>query len=232
MLMGAMLGAGMGLVQGKDPLKSALIGGATAGIGDKLMGAGGLFNVGSDQLTSELATQGLGGMQPIAETTMGAMNPETISMFTPDGTSFLGTQGAGDFGLGDPMSNQYMDLATNTNLGPESVANLSVPNTGLLSNPGAPENNILQKGTDFITSQFDDMKTSEKLGLGMQGANLIAPQEYPIQPAPPPQVIPGKQSTPSQPMAINVQRPGVSFTNAGSLQNQLTPQQKKQLGLL
>lgn len=232
MLMGAMLGAGMGLVQGKDPLKSALIGGATAGIGDKLMGAEGLFNVGADQLTTDLASNSLGGMQAVSDGAMGAMNPETISMFTPQGTSALGTQGSGFLGLGGDMSNQYMDSALTQNLGANSVANLSVPNTGLLSNPGAPENNILQKGTDFITSQFDDMKTSEKLGLGMQGANLIAPQEYPVQPAPPPQVIPGKQSTPSQPMAINVQRPGVSFTNAGAIQNQLTPQQKKQLGLL
>lgn len=231
MLMGAMLGAGMGLVQGKDPLKSALIGGATAGIGNKLMGAEGLFNVGADQLTTDLASNSLGGMQAVSDGAMGAMNPETISMFTPDGTSMLGTQNS-VFGLGDPMSNQYMNPSLTQNLGAESVSNLSVPNTGLLSNPGAPENNILQKGTDFITNQFDDMKTSEKLGFGMQGADLIAPKEYPVQPAPPPQVIPGKQSTPSQPMAINVQRPGVSFTNAGQLQDQLTPQQKKQLGLL
>lgn len=55
--MGAMIGAGMGLVQGKDPLKSALIGGATAGIGDKVMGAGGLFDVGSEALSN--STSGL-----------------------------------------------------------------------------------------------------------------------------------------------------------------------------
>ena len=52
--MGALMGAGMGLVQGKDPLKAALIGGATAGIGDKLMGAGGLFDVGSEALGAGL----------------------------------------------------------------------------------------------------------------------------------------------------------------------------------
>lgn len=57
MLMGAMIGAGMGLIQGKDPLKSALIGGATAGIGDKVMGAGGLFDVGSEALSN--STSGL-----------------------------------------------------------------------------------------------------------------------------------------------------------------------------
>ena len=55
--MGAMIGAGMGLIQGKDPLKSALIGGATAGIGDKVMGAGGLFDVGSEALSN--STSGL-----------------------------------------------------------------------------------------------------------------------------------------------------------------------------
>ena len=158
--MGAMLGAGMGLVQGKDPLKSALIGGATAGIGDKLMGAEGLFNFGADQLTTDLASNSLGGMQAVSDGAMGAMNPETISMFTPQGTSALGTQGSGFLGLGGDMSNQYMNSALTQNLGANSVANLSVPNTGLLSNPGAPENNIFQKGTDFITSQFDDMKMS------------------------------------------------------------------------
>jgi hypothetical protein len=57
MLMGAMIGAGMGLIQGKDPLKSALIGGATAGIGDKVMGAGGLFDVGSEAFSN--STSGL-----------------------------------------------------------------------------------------------------------------------------------------------------------------------------
>ena len=121
MLMGAMLGAGMGLVQGRDPLKSALIGGATAGIGDKLMGAQGLFDLGGEQLVTDAATQGMGGMQNLGLTQVdaarvgasgvpnfGAMNTETISPFTPQGTSFLGTKDS-VFGLGDPMSNQYMN---------------------------------------------------------------------------------------------------------------------------
>ncbi|MDA9097090.1 hypothetical protein N9J50_02015 [Methylophilaceae bacterium] len=225
MLMGAMLGAGMGLVQGKDPLKSALIGGATAGIGDKLMGAESLFNVGSDQLTSELATQGLGGMQPIAETTMGAMNPETISMFTPDGTSMLGTQNS-VFGLGDPMSNQYMDLATNTNLGAESVSNLNVPNTGLFKDTsGTNNNNIFQKGTDLITDQFDDdMSTADKAMLGMSGANLLTPQPEPQMNVPAPQVIQGKSTDPRDGLlAINVPKPFTSFASVEDERRKLFP---------
>jgi hypothetical protein len=225
MLMGAMLGAGMGLVQGKDPLKSALIGGATAGIGDKLMGAESLFNVGSDQLTSELATQGLGGMQPIAETTMGAMNPETISMFTPDGTSMLGTQNS-VVNLGDPMSNQYMDLATNTNLGPESVANLNVPNTGLFRDtPGTGTNNVFQKGTDLITNQFDDdMSTADKVSLGMTGAGLLQPQPEPQMNVPAPQVIQGKPTDPRDGLlAINVPKPFTSFASVEDERRRLFP---------
>ena len=225
MLMGAMLGAGMGLVQGKDPLKSALIGGATAGIGDKLMGAESLFNVGSDQLTSELATQGLGGMQPIAETTMGAMNPETISMFTPDGTSMLGTQNS-VFGLGDPMSNQYMDLATNTNLGAESVSNLNVPNTGLFKDtPGTGTNNVFQKGTDLITDQFDDdMSTADKVSLGMTGANLLTPQPDAQMNVPTTQVVQGKSTYPGDGLlAIDVPKPFTSYASVEDERRKLFP---------
>ena len=225
MLMGAMLGAGMGLVQGKDPLKSALIGGATAGIGDKLMGAESLFNVGSDQLTSELATQGLGGMQPIAETTMGAMNPETISMFTPDGTSMLGTQNS-VFGLGDPMSNQYMNSSLTQNLGAESVANLNVPNTGLFRDtPGTGTNNVFQKGTDLITDQFDDdMSTADKVSLGMTGAGLLQPQPEPQMNVPAPQVIQGKPTNPRDGLlAINVPKPFTAYTTAEDERRRLFP---------
>ena len=223
--MGAMLGAGMGLVQGKDPLKSALIGGATAGIGDKLMGAESLFNVGSDQLTSELATQGLGGMQPIAETTMGAMNPETISMFTPDGTSMLGTQNS-VFGLGDPMSNQYMNSSLTQNLGAESVANLNVPNTGLFKDtPGTGTNNVFQKGTDLITYQFDDdMSTADKVSLGMTGAGLLQPQPEPQMNVPAPQVIQGKPTNPRDGLlAINVPKPFTAYTTAEDERRRLFP---------
>ena len=225
MLMGAMLGAGMGLVQGKDPLKSALIGGATAGIGDKLMGAEGLFNVGSDQLTSELATQGFGGMQPIAETTMGAMNPEAISMFTPDGTSMLGTQNS-VFGLGDPMSNQYMNSSLTQNLGAESVANLNVPNTGLFRDtPGTGTNNVFQKGTDLITDQFDDdMSTADKVSLGMTGAGLLQPQPEPQMNVPAPQVIQGKSTDPRDGLlAINVPKPFSSYASVEDERRKLFP---------
>lgn len=223
--MGAMIGAGMGLIQGKDPLKSALIGGATAGIGDKLMGAESLFNVGSDQLTSELATQGLGGMQPIAETTMGAMNPETISMFTPDGTSMLGTQNS-VFGLGDPMSNQYMNSSLTQNLGAESVANLNVPNTGLFKDtPGTGTNNVFQQGTDLITNQFDDdMSTADKVMLGMSGANLLTPQPEPQMNVPAPQVIQGKSTDPRDGLlAINVPKPFTSFASVEDERRKLFP---------
>ena len=225
MLMGAMLGAGMGLVQGKDPLKSALIGGATAGIGDKLMGAESLFNVGSDQLTSELATQGLGGMQPIAETTMGAMNPETISMFTPDGTSMLGTQNS-VFGLGDPMSNQYMNSSLTQNLGAESVANLNVPNTGLLKDtPGTGTNNVFQQGTDLITDQFDDdMSTADKVSLGMTGANLLTPQPDAQMNVPTTQVVQGKSTYPGDGLlAIDVPKPFTSYASVEDERRKLFP---------
>ena len=223
--MGAMLGAGMGLVQGKDPLKSALIGGATAGIGDKLMGAEGLFNVGADQLTTDLASNSLGGMQAVSDGAMGAMNPETISMFTPDGTSMLGTQNS-VFGLGDPMSNQYMNSSLTQNLGAESVANLNVPNTGLFKDtPGTGTNNVFQKGTDLITYQFDDdMSTADKVSLGMTGAGLLQPQPEPQMNVPAPQVIQGKPTNPRDGLlAINVPKPFTAYTTAEDERRRLFP---------
>lgn len=220
MLMGAMLGAGMGLVQGKDPLKSALVGGATAGIGDKLMGAQGLFNLGGEQLVTDAATQGMGGMQNLGLTQLdaarvgasgvpnfGAMNTETISPFTPQGTSFLGTQDS-VFGLGDPMSNQYMNSSLTQNLGADSVSNLTIPNTGLLKDTP----NYLQKGTDLITDQFDgEMRDAEKMQLALGAAPMLLPKEEPMIQTPPPQVVPGKQASLGQPMAINVPRPNTVF---------------------
>jgi hypothetical protein len=204
MLMGAMVGAGMGLATGKDPLKSAVIGGVTAGAGDKIMGGLEGFGFGADELAADAVTSNMGAMNPISDGVMGAMNPETISMFTPDGTSMLGTNNSGLFGLGDAMSNQSMNPSLTQNLGAEAVANLNVPNTGLFSN------NIFQQGTDAITNEFDDLELTggDKLGLGLQASNMIMqppPEESLL---PPPQVIPGKEpSFRKGPMAIDVQQP-------------------------
>lgn len=207
MLMGAMVGAGMGLATGKDPLKSALIGGATAGFGDAAMG--GMQAFGGEELAAEAVTSGLGGMQPVSDGVMGAMNPETMSMFTPDGTSMLGTNSSGLLGMGDAMSNQYMNSSLTNNLGSEAVSNLTVPNTGLFAN-----NNIFQQGTDAIANQFNDLELTggDKLGLGLQASNMIMKPNATETAPPPPTVIPGKQASFSNgPLAINVPQPNSVF---------------------
>ena len=229
MLMGAMLGAGMGLVQGKDPLKSALIGGATAGIGDKLMGADGLsnlFDVGgsatSNTLNSGAGLISGGGTGATGSFgSMSAFNPTSIvqnvdSSIVPD----LMTNSQGFPSAGGYVADVGGYVPNTTDL--ETAANLK--EFGGLTGTPTDTKNIFQQGTDFITNEIDDMSTVDKISGGMQVASLLEPQPEPQMNVPAPQVIQGKPTDPRDGLlAINVPKPFTSFASVEDERRRLFP---------
>ena len=193
MLMGAMLGAGMGLVQGKDPLKSALIGGATAGIGDKVMGAGGLFDVGSEALSN--STSGL--LEGV-----GSYMPESFMQSAPGVGAELG-------------SNNLQHLGQFANATGESVGAFSSLPSYANQATQSISPNLYDKGVKQVGDIMDqgvDMVDSNSLGLGLQAYQMANKETPPIQPRTSPQVIAGNYATREQPMAINVPRPNAVYS--------------------
>jgi len=78
---------------------------------------------------------------------------------------------------------------------------------------------IFDNASNFVTEGYNNLTPTDMLGLGVQGAQALGQQTPPTQPiqTPPQNVLPAKQPTIGQPVAINVQQPGVTFANAGSM---------------
>ena len=55
------------------------------------------------------------------------------------------------------------------------------------------------------------MRDAEKMQLALGATPMLLPKEEPMIQTPPPQVVPGKQASLGQPMAINVPRPNTVF---------------------
>ena len=230
MLMGAMLGAGMGLVQGKDPLKSALIGGATAGIGDKLMGADGLsnlFDVGgsatSNTLNSGAGLMSGGGTGATGSFgSMSTFNPTSVVQnIDPSITSNLMTNSQGLPSAGGYVADVGGYVPNATEL--ETAANLK--EFGGLTGTPTDTKNIFQQGTDFITDEIDDMSTTEKVTGGLQVASLLdKPSPKAKMDVREPQVIQGKSTYPGDGLlAINVPKPFTTYASVEDERRRLFP---------
>jgi len=140
----------------------------------------------------------MAGMSPVGN--IGTVNPlttggvsESISPFTPNGTSGIG----GNTGfLGQPISNQTVNSALTQNKG--------LLEMGL-------ENTPVQDGFNMINDGYENMSLMDSVGVAQLGGQAIDANNPPPPRAAPPQVVKGKTSSVGKPLAINVQRPNTRF---------------------
>lgn len=140
----------------------------------------------------------MAGMSPVGN--IGTVNPlttggvsESISPFTPNGTSGIG----GNTGfLGQPISNQTVNSALTENKG--------LLGMGL-------ENTPIQDGFDVINDGYENMSLMDSVGVAQLGGQAIDANNPPPPPTPQPQVVRGKTSEGGKLLAINVQKPNTKF---------------------
>lgn len=230
-----MIGAGVGaltsLATGGNPLQGAIIGGATGGIGDKLGGIDGLtglFDVGgtvasgANSLGGGAALMGGGANAGLLSAVPTALESGLTNAIVP-----------GSLESGGMVMNELGTYIPAGSINSGMVANPAIE--GQFINQAAYDSlntpSFFDNASNFVTEGYNNLTPTDMLGLGIQGAQATqTPPTQPIQ-TPPMQTLPAKQPTIGQPLAINVQQPGVTFANTGSMQNQLTPEQRRRLGL-
>lgn len=239
-------------LMGGSGLKGAALGAGGYGLfSSSGLGLGSeLFGLGSEVVPAstglEIGSSAMGSLEP----TLGTLSTELPATYGLDMTSGLAPVdlGASDALLGSYINPTMSQFAINTGT-PLYTNALNAPLgefglAGPLSTQAFAQEAPLQfmkplaetasKGFDFINQGWGDMSFADKAGsLNMTNQavdTLTAPQTM-IQP-PQAQVARGKETSISQPVAINVPRPGVSFATYGQLQNELSDRQKRALGLL
>jgi hypothetical protein len=194
-LIGAGVGAVGGAVSGRNPFKSALLGGALGAGGAGLMGAaGGAGAATTAQAASEAAKEGLLGTA--SGFTEGAANMGNIGMFntfnTGAGTA-LGQAGTYAQGLNPQMytgSQGMFDLAKGSTLGYDPSF-LGGQGPATFAGGGGYDPSFLgriSEGIGNIGNPFSDLTSRDKLGLGLQGVDMLNQPEQPMQ-VPPVQPI-------------------------------------------
>lgn len=231
-----MIGAGVGalssLATGGNPLQGAIIGGATGGLGDKLMGAEGLsslFDVGSGAATGVNSLGSGAGLMGGTGTGSGVLGSVGGSGLTssvvqnPEFVSPLLTNSAGMPTAALDVANipssliseagGYVPSATEA----QTAANLQ--QFGSLTGAPADTRNILERGTDFVSNQYDKASPMDIAGLGLQGLQATQTPPTPPLSTPAPQVVQGKQPTIGSPLAINPPRPATTYALGPSEQD-------------
>jgi hypothetical protein len=187
-LIGAGVGAVGGAVSGRNPFKSALLGGALGAGGAGLMGAaGGAGAATTAQTAAEAAKEGL---LSTAAATEGAANMGNIGMFntfnTGAGTA-LGQAGTYAQGLNPQMytgSQGMFDVAKGSTLGYDPSF-LGGQGPATFAGGGGYDPSFLGRINESIGNignPFSDLTTSDKLGLGLKGFDLMNQPQQMIQP--------------------------------------------------
>lgn len=185
------IGAGIGAlgsaVQGKSPFKGALLGGALGGAGSALGGALGGATATTAQNAANAAKEGLLGT---AAATEGAANMGNIGMFntfnTGAGTA-LGQAGTYAQGLNPQMytgSQGMFDVAKGSTLGYDPSF-LGGQGPATFAGGGGYDPSFLGRINESIGNignPFSDLTTSDKLGLGLKGFDLMNQPQQMIQP--------------------------------------------------
>ena len=181
-LTGAGIGALGGAATGRDPLKSALIGGALGG-GGSLLGAGGA-SAGAAKSASNGSLLSTASAEPLAGGGVG-----NLGMFTnPQATSVMGGVGdvsglglSGTYAQAAPMytgSQGMFDVAQGSTLGGQGAATFAGGggyNPSLFGRIG--------ESIGSIGNSFTDLTSRDKLGLGLQGASMLSQPQQMIQPS-------------------------------------------------
>ena len=194
MIIGAGLGALTSAAMGKSPFTGALMGGALGGLG----GAGGLFGGATGGgAGATAATAAEGGLLSSAAPVIG--DAALISPFTPTGVAGIQTANASLSGLqpilgqageqaiaqGAPMytgSQGMFDVAQGSTLGGQGAATFA----GGGGYDPSFFGRIQEAGSNAvggIKDMFGNMSTSDKLGLGLNTAEMAMQPTPPVQPA-------------------------------------------------
>lgn len=176
-LVGAGVGALGGAVTGNNPFKTALLGAGLGAGGAGLLGAGGA--------TAGATGAGIKLTQPaIAEGLSTALAPSVVGGSGAAGITGLGTQalgGAGITGLGSGTLGAGGAAITGLNTIPiDSAINYNNLSRLAVDTPLS----LGEQFTKMVTNPFTDLTTKDKLGLGLQGASMLSPQQQPMQQAP------------------------------------------------
>jgi hypothetical protein len=201
---GAGLGAGLSLLQGKSPLTGALLGGVSGGMFGGAGGFGSGFGGGASTAAGGVAGGAAGSAATGAAPVIG--NAASISPFTPTGVAGIQTANSSLSGL-QPMLGQageqaiaqnapmytgsqgMFDMAKGSTLG-YNPSFLGGQGPATFAGGGGYDPSFLgrlSEGMGNINSSFSDLSTRDKLGLGMSGLNMMnQPQMSPAMQPPSP----------------------------------------------
>lgn len=194
----ALIGAGTSLVQGRNPLQGALIGGATGGLLSGVDFGGALDTLtGSIPSAANVSAPALGGLNLTGAGFQSAL-PSVASEAVKQTTQNI-----------IPGS---LESAGMVNVGGTYFPKGSIAASGLIENPEISEQFIdplayqqLNKPSfmDTVTSTFSDIKPETYAQLGMIGMQNMNQQQPTIgmQTLP---VMPGKEPSSARPLAINI----------------------------
>ena len=197
---GAGLGALGSAVTGRSPFTGALLGGGLGGLGS----ASGLFGSGSGLLSGikgvattpvSLGTggyvSGIGGQiipEVVANTVAPAIAQTATQNFIPQHLVGNSTGMANYIPGGPFMPGDVSNFVENTPYMPGASAVTSAPNfTPVLGKSagatgGGYEPSFFGRVGDMIGNPFGDLTARDKLGLGLQGANMLNQPQQMIQP--------------------------------------------------
>lgn len=191
MIIGAGVGALGSAAMGKSPFTGALMGGALGGLG----GAGGLFG-GASAAGGTAATAAEQGLLSTAAATEGAANMGNIgmaNMFNTGAGTTLGTAGTYAQGLNPELytgSQGMFDVAQGSTLG-YNPSFLGGQGAQTVAGGGGYDPSFFGRVKDMGSSAIDSaksgfsgMSTSDKLSLGLKGAEVLNQPEQPMPVAP------------------------------------------------
>jgi len=229
-LIGAGVGAVGGAVSGRNPFKSALLGGALGAGGAGLMGAAGGAGAGAAttaQTAAEAAKEGLLGT---AAATQGASNMGNIgmaNMFNTGAGTALGQAGTYAQGLNPELytgSQGMFDVAKGSTLG-YNPSFLGGQGPATFAGGGGYDPSFLgriSEGIGNIGNPFSDLTSRDKLGLGLQGVGMLNQPEQPMQVPPVQPITRGNPEMVSSPLYNVAPKVGKQQGNEIGLPNLLS----------
>jgi hypothetical protein len=229
-LIGAGVGAVGGAVSGRNPFKSALLGGALGAGGAGLMGAAGGAGAGAAttaQTAAEAAKEGLLGT---AAATQGASNMGNIgmaNMFNTGAGTALGQAGTYAQGLNPELytgSQGMFDVAKGSTLG-YNPSFLGGQGPATFAGGGGYDPSFLgriSEGIGNIGNPFSDLTSRDKLGLGLQGVGMLNQPEQPMQVPPVQPITRGNPEMVSSPLMNVGPNVGMQKGNEIGLPNLMT----------
>ena len=239
-LIGAGVGAVGGAVSGRNPFKSALLGGALGAGGAGLMGAGGAAGAGSGSglfsgfkgIEAAVPSLGSGGYAQLAQAPLGSIGGAATG-----GINF-GSIGSNLGGTNLPLGGQGINLSQYanplTNVAENSIgigtqglggAGINLGNVGGADITRLAVNTPLSLGeqfTNMIGNPFTDLTPRDKLGLGLQGASMLNQPEQPMQVPPVQPITRGNPEMVSSPLMNVAPNVGMQQGNDIGLPNLMT----------